>query len=265
MPYPKYLLPRKYFRIFSLDELDPSKEYHLVRRSLKQTAQDTFDNFGLLKIGSLVAIDENSKKGFINQVPGMSKCMLGGLFYSLHLKYRAKNVAMDDWEKDGPPIQFKELIKHIEVQPNPISIYFPLHQIHRKEIPFVLDQKNREYKKKLPQQLTQSSTKINLSAMVELLHKPTNSNFWHVELHIKDLMTDNYFKSQQVAKIISEEPIDQQKHGNQVANSVLENILMVNGKAKIIKRAIMPIGVYLKPIFFLIQQGKYLKHRLQAV
>lgn len=265
MNYPKYLTPSLYFRIFSIEELDyVSKGYYVVRRSAKSTKTETFDHLGLLKCDSLIGVDIESHKPKLREIPGLSKNILGGFFRVKHLIFKPSMASSRDWNGLDALPTFKEIVTGIiKFDENPIPIYFLISKIHKQDFPFN-KQIDKEYKKKLPPQFKTLQGTTFLDAQTEVLHKPTVSNFWHVEFHIKDKQTGEYFLSKNVSSESDNVSIDQQKAGTQVAKRALENILMTAGIDFHKKVALIPPYVYIKPIYLIFNRAKKLVQKLQG-
>ncbi len=240
MSYPKSLLPRKYYRTFNVNELNANKNYYLVRRS-EFSKSETFDRFGLLTSEALLGVNSELSLPDIKQVFGMSLNFLGH-FLQHHLIFIAKNNASKYWKNEKHLTwSFK---KDIEISHSYVPIYFKLFELHNCEFPYVR-KIDKAFTKNVPDALKKGLTSNQISACVEVLHKPTLSNFWHSEFHIKDKITGRFFKPADTSGIqIGETAPTNQKIGSQVANLAIQNLLIVKATKEAHKPIRIPLSQY---------------------
>lgn len=194
--YPLCLIPKPYFRIINIDELlGESNDYYLLRRS-SETKTIPFDEFGFLISKYFV----ESRK----ELPNLSLNILG-YFKKPHIVFRSINYASQRW-RISRFVNYFKLLKNIQLLENVYPIIIPFDRFHNVRFPYVRNDK--EYLKKIPDEL-KSTHEPSINMRIE--HYPNNSNFWHVQLDIKDRVTNNVnFKA---------------KYGEGIYNHVVLNIL----------------------------------------
>lgn len=177
--YPYCILPRhEYKNQFSIQQVINHNEYYLVRRSEKNF-QDTFDDFGQVKISALI---ENYR-----DVPGLSMNILGGLFRPKHISFVLKGPATNPWIKNMDKHIWIKHIWYITYLKKTTPIFFKLNDIHGCDFPYHREE-NKDYKK-LVQGMTIKPNIIDgvaeCSGTSIVEHSPNKLNYWHIEFHIK--------------------------------------------------------------------------------
>jgi hypothetical protein len=215
--YPFKISPKPYYKYFQITSLPKEGTFYICRRS--NSTEEPFDKFGLLKADSFIA----SKK----DLPGLSMNILG-YFKEKYVKYRSIKYASDEW-RENKWVNYYKIYKYVEVikGANPISL--KLNSLHNQIFPYSRDDKN--YKRKIPENLKNTHTP-QIKLVVE--HKPNNSNFWHVQLGIKDTLQED-IKVNIAAK-----------YGDNVYNNFILHILSTARKHSNINPAQVPCRLYCK-------------------
>lgn len=230
MRYPRYLLPTRYFRIFSLDELDfSSKNYFVVRRSAYDK-NSTFDRFGTLTAQALLGISQDTGSINLKELQGLSMVILGGKFLPRHLEFRTLQKANDHWP-EFHPVSYREISELIETVPEDlrVPIFYRLEHVHNQTVPY-FRQVDNNFKKKIPKEFALPKGMQQLLAVVQVKHKPTYGNYWHVELSFKDVLSKEEIKRDKISNSDLDKPENQRKDGTKLAISILENVMMVYAK-----------------------------------
>jgi hypothetical protein len=231
LKYPKKLLPRKNYKLIEFDDL-MSFNIVIVRRSLKDSKEDTFDAFGFLRDDAMTNKD----------IPRMSMNLLGGFFDVVDIKFIQKKPASDDWLEGNKILALKDFKNCIEIYPTPIPIFFHLIDVNKIPFPYQKD------KKSLPSGLSVEleSNRAKLNGTTKILHKPTLSNFWHIEFH---LFEDEKADSKPIIKASEtnkERLLKEQSVGTQAADYALRNIFKVKALSEIDKFDRIPEKYYKK-------------------
>jgi hypothetical protein len=236
--YPKKLLPKKNYKLIEFDDL-MSFNIIIVRRSLKDTKEETFDDFGFLRDDAMINKD----------IPRMSMNVLGGFFDVADIKFIQKKPASDDWEIGSKPPLVKNFKDCIEVYKNPIPIFFLLVDIHN--IPFPYQKDKKTLPPGLSVDLEDTKKRALLNGIVKILHKPTLSNFWHIEFHLFE--DKRIIKAEKNPKSISkasetnkERPLKEQSVGTQAADYAIRNIFKAKALPEIDKFDKIPEKYYKK-------------------
>lgn len=244
MRYPKYLLPKRYFRLFLIDELKPIDfNFQLIRRSLK-IRSETFDKFGQVKPAAVLGQTPDGNLN-IKEVPGLSLVLLGGKFKSEHIKFRGYGIAMSNWPLKQD-VTYQEVSQYIEELPNDqcVPIYFSLKQVHNSTVPYIRPV-DKNFKKKIPKEFMIKEGPNELKAAVTIVHKPTLCNYWHIEFYIKDLLSKEEIKKDKISTSdLESEDAKSWKYGTQIAFAILENIIATNGKEECSKPSKISPRIY---------------------
>lgn len=192
--------------------------------------QSAFDKFGMVRAEALLPVMTELEQLNIKDVAGLSLNLLGGGFQVRHLVYQPKADAMKDWR--GQAVKIDDVVD--EIIELPISqcepIYFPLQRLHGVKIPYARSV-DKQFKKKLPPQFQLNTDgTATLVADVSIKHKPSNSNFWHVELTIKDALSSELLTRDKISVgNLQESDKKKWKPGTVLALSVLEMLLLTSG------------------------------------
>lgn len=217
--YPKSVLPQRHYKEIDFDVLFQLSNPVVVRRSNKQTYEDTFDRIGLVKVD---AIQRQTTKEMI----GLSMNLLGGYFKENHLHFNPKGKAVELWAFGSPTLKLRDLT--IESSNNKIGIFYNVASLHNNTFQFPVQSDKVTYKK-LPKELA-ISTDENLfittfRATLKILHKPTYSNYWHVELHIQPNINNE-------DEIISTKEVQKAQY-KKCTEFALNNYIIAKGKRNI--------------------------------
>jgi hypothetical protein len=218
--YPFIIIPKvSYIFPINIDELSQSGDFVIVRRSNK-TEDKTFDEIGYLREDALI-----SK---IDQFPNLSMNILGGKFKTKHIKYKAKiGIATERWNEKERVLLIDYRDKW-ETWSNAIPIYFSLNDIHNIEFPYLRDSNDKETKKlKEIFSFLEQGIKTRFIGKTFVEHEPIKLNYWHVELKLKDVRGDNIEKTDSAWK-------------KTAAENALKDILLIKGRAEILKNEIIP-------------------------
>jgi hypothetical protein len=163
MVYPKELLPdTKYFKEIETDNvLKHHPEIHILRKSSSDNVVDPND----IKVRDICL---NAKDVF-----GLSTYLFGN-YKVEHVKYKAIERPLEDYWSDSTQCLSPTNIKYVEEPANIIPIYFEIKSLHLYAFP--MHKKGEDGKK-----ITET-----INGMVHVIHKPTNTNYWHFELIVKD-------------------------------------------------------------------------------
>jgi hypothetical protein len=218
--YPFIIIPKvSYIFPINIDGLNV-----IVRRSNK-TEDKTFDEIGYLREDALI-----SK---IDQFPNLSMNILGGKFETKHIRYKAKiGIATERWNEKERVLLIDYKDKW-ETWSNAIPIYFLLNDIHNIEFPYLRNSKDEETKKlRKAFSFLEQGDKTRFFGKTFVEHEPIKLNYWHVELKLKDIRGDNIKKTDSAWKKMA-------------AENALKDILLIKGRAKILKNQIIP-GIFYK-------------------
>ncbi|NIG52512.1 hypothetical protein [Chitinophaga sp. Cy-1792] len=179
--YPKNILPRgNYINPIDINILNGQDKYVILRRSDKCIG-DTFNEFENL-VDNII-LDQ--------RIPGLSMNLLGGNYEIKHLKFNQTGGAGKYWDSIRE-IKLNEYLKDIKLLEVYCPIYFFVEDLQNIEFPY--SRPNDATAKKLltelgiPQQVGQTA---NVIAKVEIVHKPSNANYWHVEFTIRESLHEN--------------------------------------------------------------------------
>jgi hypothetical protein len=142
LKYPVILLPRiSYKRIINIDLLIERQQVYIVRRSEKPYSESFYE------VGGEYLLREDALNH--QHIRGLSLNLLGGLFQSVHIKFRTllKSFASESWN-GYTPIFLSEHTKSIEVLENSYSLYFDANNIHNQKIPYNRE-KTKEFEKEV--------------------------------------------------------------------------------------------------------------------
>jgi hypothetical protein len=233
MRYPRYLLPERYFRIFSLDELDYSSDNYFVLRRSACAKGATFDRFGTIAAEALLGLSQDTGGLNLKELQGLSMNILGGKFLPSHLEFRQLGKANNYWPQFAR-VSYQEISNLIETTPEDlrVPIFYQLKHLHNQPLPY-FRQVDSNFKKKIPKEFTLQTGIQELQAVVRVNHKPTYGNYWHVELSFKDVLSDEDIKRDKISNNDLLKAESQRKDGTKLAISILENLMMVKGKTSV--------------------------------
>jgi len=174
--YPLSILPKKSYRhIIDIDNLLTEGDFFLVRRSDK-SVNETFNELNILREDAILVKD----------VPGMSLNLLGGEFKSEHIMYSPKDNGSKRWKGERVYF-FIDFKKSYVILSNPVHIYFPVKKLHGKTFPYYRGKD--DHTKKIISALNlkpEQNGKYKFTGSSRITHDPTNLNYWHIELELKD-------------------------------------------------------------------------------
>jgi len=237
--YPIEILPKKNFKIIAFNEsLEVFNQCCVVRRSAKDTIEDTFDEeFGEVQIHALFPSDNHNQSNVnVNHVIGYSMNLLGGYFLDKHLIYKVKSQGQESWEpnKEIYLEKFEECHTKVEVS---IPIFFnfkPLNEFqgkvktHNKDVVksiYKTDKASnqKDFKQRLESALKEIKRGHEIPFKTYLRHVPVNLNYWHIQLEFEypeDRHTDKIKVS--LSKFFS----DMDKHEISEMNPKVQLILL---------------------------------------
>jgi hypothetical protein len=212
--YPKKILPKvKYLNAIDINEICNSHLITFIIRSDKPT-ENTFNDL------------ENVRTDIFDptKIAHLSMNLLGGFFIEEHIKFRPKmhTTAVEKWK--GERVFLSDLINDYEE----LKIYSPIfyNGIHLNNInvPFHFDLTDRHAKTIVRKLLNKSEIEEKsfiAHGKLYSIHDPTNINYWHLELEIKDFNDP--------PKVVTKIKNMQEQS---VARHIINDVLCVKGKTK---------------------------------
>lgn len=216
--YPVEIIPKRWYKYICIDSLNTIPQI-IISRTSNLSKEDSFDEFNQLKDRAII----NSSMGIL----GLSMNLLGGKFwYKKHSQFRTLGKANELWEF-LEKVKIDDYLSDFIEKDSPFCLLFLLDDLHNIKVPF-----KREVDKSLRQKLESFDSSIKLPnknnelveflARSEIQHKPTKLNFWHVELHVHDMMDtlvlpkkagwkkliSSWIVSQMIKHLIQDEVID---------------------------------------------------------
>lgn len=181
--YPLQIIPKTNYKIIDIEKLLNLENCIIVRRSLQNDINKTFNLLGKLRLDALVNLDSKGEFN-VRNIIGYSCNLLGGHFEIKHIKFRqTKNdefCGYAPWEIEEF-IDFEHYKNCFEELEESIPIYFKLVDLWEKPIPFF--SKDKEIVKKFGEAKSSSDnwgSEYKLLSIVN--HVPTKLNFWHIEI-----------------------------------------------------------------------------------
>lgn len=178
--YPYSILPKpRFFSKINFDDLIKVDDYLIGRRSGK-SVEDTFDEFGYVRTDAIV-----EQRG---QMANLSMNLLGGKFCAGHIKYNPKAKGANEWNgKDYIPFLSKRLLDY-DTFKIWAPIYLSIRKFHNQDIPFTTrnDKMGEKFIKAFKGTPISDPPNLKLFGKMKIVHKPTNLNYWHIELHLFD-------------------------------------------------------------------------------
>lgn len=250
--YPKKLLPKKSYQFFDISEILKNGKFYLVRRSLAESVDKSFNEIGDATAIALIGTDKTK----VDETIKMSFNILGGFFVSENICFLQKKNAMNDWKENTTP-NFKEFKDFIEVEKHAIPIYFDISKIEGE--PFLYYRKEDKKKpkkieeKKLPsgwqKEQTEENSFTEYKGQCKLVHKPTISNFWHFELDLFPAETEVPITRKKADRVREEKGDMKNQHWTaQAAYHVLYSVLTSAGKKDLSTYEKIPETVYKKAV-----------------
>jgi hypothetical protein len=220
MRYPKELLPRRKYQLFSVEDLaEPS---YLARRSLKN--QNEFQDYiGDIRVEALV----NPVEDFY----GLSTNLLG-VFHPKHLRVQItedKKALFQYWHPGAVTPKARN-IKCTE-DDSPV-FYFQVGSLHNIQFPYEMF-------------LPKGKGIIRQSGICKVIHKPMLVNFWHFELTVYDPVDGEIKKRDTAWK-------------KMWAEHFIKSTLLINASTIEPAFKMIPKNVYKRPWFNTILLTKYL-------
>jgi len=174
--YPSQILPKsKFIDEIDIDNISAKCSVYICRRIDQEDA--------LLPNGKFKDEVWNSVK-----VQGMSWNLLGKYFLPEHNIFRTINGGGDYWI-DGESTHLIETLNKYEIKPFKLNAYIPLEKINGLSIPISLEgpaQKDFINKTKIEPKPIFNKAGLMLTGSLNLVHKPTKLNYWHVQFLFKD-------------------------------------------------------------------------------
>jgi hypothetical protein len=175
--YPFRLLPKKnYFEKIQTEKLFEDIDCYLVRRS----------NFDAIKTFINNEVIEKALFKEDNEMPGLSMNLLGAKFKENHIIFNPKKIGSKPWTHFRSCFYLRELSElEIEIFNNSCPIFFKINDLNGYKISF--ERGTKELNDILKRKASSSGSKNNgkeiLDGEVEVMHKPTNLNYWHIEFN----------------------------------------------------------------------------------
>ena len=232
LTYPSFILPKKrYVHIFQIDGIIAIQDSYILRRS-NNSFEDTFntsDDLITLREDAIEPID----------IPNMSLNLIGGKFKEKYLRFipLMRTDAVESW--DGiKRIYLSEFLRQYNESNEFCPVYFHVNRIHGVEFPYQRA-KAKELNKilnELGQEPTETNEKYNFRGRTEVVHDPTNLNYWHTEFRLLDFKNDTV-------------PRKSSAWIEEISKQTLTNILCVNAYSTPPTRIkSIPCRFYHKPI-----------------
>ena len=200
--YPDYLIPRKEWchKMPTESLLKKSNDFCVVRR-IDCTPEEGINN----DLGNENAF--LTKKALqTHQIANMSVSLLGAMFAVEDIRFVQKDVAQDDW--NGEDVDAKPMVESFcSEQPAPwFEVIWYASQIHDKVVPYkkgvqkekdFAELKEQVYKVRSIVLTTLEEYKADenpLRGFTNLMHCPTNTNYWHFTLDTFSAFSDEPLK-----------------------------------------------------------------------
>ncbi|HKC69730.1 MAG TPA: hypothetical protein VKG26_15940 [Bacteroidia bacterium] len=182
--YPFKILPsKKYKQEITIDDIFNSELDFLITRRSEKKPEDTFDEFGEVRVDALI--------DSLREIPGFSMNLLGGKFKPRHIAFNPKSPASKPWDKDNDKYLWMKFIKYAVFLKPTTPIYYNIKDVHRQEFPFRrLEDAN--YKKLVANMANKPiviDKKASCTGISLIKHAPNKLNYWHIEFHLNDGLT----------------------------------------------------------------------------
>jgi len=178
--YPAILLPKLNYHLIDISVLNKVSGILLIRRSEKDSLEETFDELGNVRTDAL------TKGGSGSKFKHYSINLIGGGFIITHLNLRQIEEGQQNWV-EGASVE--DYLNKFITLPNPsIPIYFLLQDLHNVPIPYTTtDKEEIEKYRELFEAFNEEPLKqVEVKGTCTIKHVPTNLNFWHVQLETED-------------------------------------------------------------------------------
>jgi len=175
--YPQKILPKlDYQHRMTFDQFLSRDDAFVLRRSALDKGQ-SFNSAKKLK----------SKAITTDQIPLLSCNLLGGKFEEPHANFVAKIKSAADAPWEGQRVRISDYRGQYNKLKSIDPIFIPTNAIHDKLIPFQAENSkhNRQRVGKLPFEPVNGDG-MKLNGVSKIIHSPTNINYWHVEVEVRD-------------------------------------------------------------------------------
>jgi hypothetical protein len=175
LDYPIFILPNTRYKIkMDLDELLQRNNVYIVRRS-DLPLNESFNSAKKLKAAAIP----------LKRIPDLSTNLLGAFFKAKHIKYFVYKPGADAW--NGLKVRIKNFNNSYKKAEDSEPIFIEAKELQNIPIPFkaVNNSTNRNRAGNLPFEPNEQN-EIQLSGKTQLVHSPTNLNYWHIELKVID-------------------------------------------------------------------------------
>lgn len=176
--YPKAIIPKRTFKLqIDIDAISESVQLYVVRRA-DGDCNDLFTDTGIIK-------EEYLKP---REASELSMNLFGAFYKPRHLKFTALKKGSEDW--NGQRIYLADFANDYTTVSTFCPLIYELNSLHNQEVPSYSqynpkDKTTADHIKvnKLINEVVENQYKVQGKAII--IHKPTNLNYWHVELHIQ--------------------------------------------------------------------------------
>jgi len=192
--YPDELIPQVGYKpVVCIDELRNIQDFHISRRIDGSVENCTFVQGGVyrLKDDALDTFDEQ-----------LSMNLLGAGFLIDYTKFRQVKPASDKW--NGESVNKFDYAEQVEAKDPSFAAIYLASRVHQRRVPY-----DRTFEKKgiaddLEKKLNAiqdvahnrlGDKDMRLNAIVTLAHEPSNTNYWHIVMHLKPSETEDYVKN----------------------------------------------------------------------
>lgn len=190
MNYPIEIIPKSYYsRRIDLEKVLAHSGCFYVCRTVYSPIEDIIsEDFDGNKILDIDAFKEH--------VVGLSVNMMGGHYNESHLVYftRMKHPSSEDWK--GQTIKLTDFVGGFDRHPQAYPIYYSSEVLHRQPVRHSFFKPDKGRKQSLKESFGDSCDEIfgdewRTQCEIFIAHKPTNLNYWHMQLEMKPALEDD--------------------------------------------------------------------------
>lgn len=190
MSYPIEIIPKSHYsyRINLETVLAHSGCFYVCRTAyspIHEIISEDFDGNPVLDIDA-----------FKKHVVGLSVNLMGGLFNESHLAYYTpmSHPSSDDWK--GQPIRLTDFVGGFDRHPQAYPVYYSSEVLHRQPVRHSFISPDKSRKKSLKDIFGDRCIEIfgdewRTHCEIFIAHKPTNLNYWHMQLEMKPALEDD--------------------------------------------------------------------------